>query len=146
MKIEKSIVVARPMEEVWDFIADGRNHPRWCDKVDSVGQLTGEGPGADASYSVLHRPVRLKRPKELPVSVQEFDPPRRMRLREEDDDGVFDVIYELEQAPEGTRLTQRDQIDWKIPRFQHPVARAMVSRDLHRQFATLKRVRESGSE
>jgi hypothetical protein len=80
------------------------------------------------------------------VSVQEFDPPRRMRLREEDDDGVFDVIYELEQASEGTRLTQRDQIDWKIPRFQQPLARVMVSRDLQRQFAALKRLLESAPE
>jgi polyketide cyclase/dehydrase/lipid transport protein len=146
MRIEKSIVVARPMEEAWNFIADGRNDPRWCDKVDSVEQLTGEGLGADASYSVLHRPIRLKRPKELVVSVPEFDPPRRMRVREEDDDGVFDVVYELEQAPQGTRLTQRDHIDWKIPRFQQPLARVMVSRDLQRQFATLKRVLESAPE
>jgi len=142
MRIEKTIVIERPLEKVWEYIADGRNDPRWCDKVISVQQVTGDDPGPDASYRVVHRPVRLKKPKELAVTVEEFDPPRRMRMREEDDDGVFKVTYELEPAAEGTRLTQRDQIEWRIPRFQLPIARRMVSRDIENQFSALKRLLE----
>jgi hypothetical protein len=141
VKIEKAIVVLRPMEGV-SFIADGRNDPQWCDKVVSVDQVAGEGPGRDARYRVVHRPVRLKKPKELAVTVEEFEAPRRMRLREEDEDGVFEVAYELEPADEETRLTQRDEIEWKIPKFQVPIAGAMVSRDIQRQLSTLKRLLE----
>src|SRR5688572_10923801 len=127
--IERTIMVARPVDEVWAYIADPRNDPKWCDKVVSVEQLAGDGPGPNTGYRVVHRPVRLKKPKELAVTVEEYDPPRRMRVREEDDDGVFNVVYDLEPAGEGTRLTQRDQIEWKIPKFQRPIARRMVSRD-----------------
>ena len=91
---------------------------------------------------IKRRPIRLKKPKELAVTVEEFDPPRRMRVREEDDDAVFDVTYELELLGEGTRLTQRDQIEWKIPKLQQPIARRMVSRDIGNQFSALKRVLE----
>ena len=91
----------------------------------------------------MHRPVRLEKPKELAVTVEEFEPPRRMRLRQKDDDGVFDVTYELEATAAGTRLTQRDEIEWRIPRFQLPIARYMVSRDVERQLATLRRLLES---
>ena len=143
MKLEKAIVIARPAEAVWIFIADGRNDPQWCDKVVSVEQVAGDGPGRDARYRVIHRPVRLKKPKELAVTVEEFEPPRRMRLRQKDDDGVFDVTYELEATAAGTRLTQRDEIEWRIPRFQLPIARYMVSRDVQRQLATLRRLLES---
>jgi uncharacterized protein YndB with AHSA1/START domain len=142
MKIEKTIVIEHPVEKVWEYIADGRNDPRWCDKVISVQLVSGDDPGPGASYRVVHRPVRLKKPKELAVTVQEFHPPHRMRVREEDDDAVFSVTYDLEPAGEGTRLTQRDQIEWKIPRFQVPIARRMVSRDIENQFAALKRVLE----
>jgi hypothetical protein len=109
----------------------------------SVNQVTGDDPGPDASYRMVHRPVRLKQAKEMTVTVEEFDPPRRLRVREEDDDSVFYVTYELEPAGAGTRLTQRDQIEWRIPRFQRPIARWMVGRDIKNQFSTLKRVLES---
>jgi uncharacterized protein YndB with AHSA1/START domain len=145
-QIERTIVIARHVDEVWAYIADPRNDPLWCDKVVSVDQVTGEGPGPDASYRVLHRPMRLKKPKELVLTVEEFDPPRLMRMRDEDDDGVFNVTYELEPVGQGSRLIQRDQIEWKIPRFQLPIARRMVSRDIENQFSALKRVLEGGPE
>jgi uncharacterized protein YndB with AHSA1/START domain len=141
-EIEETILITRSPEAIWDYIADARNDPHWCAKVVSVEQVSGDGPGPDARYRVIHRPVRLKTPNELGVTVEEFDPPRRMRLREEDDDAVFDVTYELGSERGGTRLTQRDRIEWKIPRFQLPLARRMVTRDIEKQLAALKRVLE----
>ena len=143
MKIEHAIVIARPLEEVWEFIADLRHDPKWCNKVRSVDQVVGDGPGAGSSYRVIHRPVRLKKPKELAVTVEEFEPPRAMRLREHDDDAVFKVTYELEPVAEGTRLTQRDRVEWTIPKFQQRIGRAMVSRDIRQQLSTLKRLLEA---
>jgi uncharacterized protein YndB with AHSA1/START domain len=142
MVIEKTVLIARPIEEVWGYVSDLRNDAEWCDKILSVEQVTGDGPGRNAGYSVVHRPIRLKQPKQLAVTVVEFDPSRWMRLREEDADGIFDVTYELQPAADATQLTQRDQIDWKIPRFQRPIARRMVSRDIERQFSALTRLLE----
>jgi uncharacterized protein YndB with AHSA1/START domain len=143
MEIEKAVVIDRPPDRVWSYIADPRNDLNWCRKVLSVKQVQGESPGAHATYRVVHRPVRLKKPKELTVTVEEFEPPHRMRMREEDEDGVFDVTYELQPAEGGTRLTQREAIDWKIPRLQLPIARRTVSRDVQNQLATLKRLLEA---
>lgn len=123
-----------------------RGHdPRWCHKVDSVEQTEGQGPAVGATYRVLHRPRPLKPAVELVVEVVEADAPHRLRLRETDDDGVFDVTYELEAQAGGshTRLTQADDIEWSIPRLALPVARMMVGRDLSRQFAALKRLLEA---
>jgi carbon monoxide dehydrogenase subunit G len=72
MKIEKTIGIARPLEEVWAFVSDTRNDPQWCVKVDSVEQTEGEGPGSQARHRVLHRPVRFKGAKELTVTVEEY--------------------------------------------------------------------------
>jgi uncharacterized protein YndB with AHSA1/START domain len=134
--------IARPRGAVWAFIADPLNDPQWCDKVDSVDQIAGEGP-AQAQYRVLHRPIRLRKAKELAVTVEEYEPPRRLCLREEDDDAIFEVTYRLAETDEGTELTQIDEIDWKI-HFPGPqIGRLMVSRDIQRQFATLKRLLEA---
>lgn len=138
MRIEKTVTIARTRQDVWAYISDLRNDPEWCEKVDSVEQTAGEGPGLGAKYRVMHRP-RPRRPAvALKVEVVQFDPPLLMGLREEDDDAVFNVIYQLE-AGAGTRLTQIDDIDWNISKLAYPVARAMVTVDLARQFAALKR-------
>jgi uncharacterized protein YndB with AHSA1/START domain len=142
MHIEKTEDIARSPEEVWAFIADARNDPRWCHKVDSVEQIAGEGPGPGAKYRVLHRPRPRKPPSELIMEVVEYDQPRRLRWREEDEDGVFDVVYQLEPSGSGTRLSQIDDIDWKISKLAFPIARMMVSRDMSRQLASLKRTLE----
>jgi uncharacterized protein YndB with AHSA1/START domain len=142
VRIEKTVGIARSPQEVWGFIADARNDPQWCDKVDSVDQITGDGPGGEARYRVLHRPIRRRKAKELAVTVEEYEPPRRLRLREEDDDAVFEVTYRLEEADEDTELTQIDEIDWKVPFPGPQIGRVMVSRDIQRQFAALKRLLE----
>jgi hypothetical protein len=73
-----------------------------------------------------------------------------MRMREENGEGVFSVTYGLEQTRdmerpgEATRLTQRDRIEWKIPRLQVPIARRMVGRDVENQLLTLKSLLETG--
>jgi uncharacterized protein YndB with AHSA1/START domain len=145
VRIEKTITIARPVEKVWEFVADARNDPQWCEKVVSVDQVAGDGPGPEASYRVMHRPRPFKPPVELTMDVVEFDAPHRLRWREEDADAVFNVLYELAPAAGGTQLNQVDDIDWKIGKAALPIARLMVSRDIGRQFRSLKRLLESGS-
>ena len=145
MRIEKAIEIARSPEDIWAFISDARRDPEWCHKVDSVEQLTGEGPGPSAKYRVLHRPRPGKPATTLMMDVVEYDEPLSLRWREEDEDGVFDVTYRLEQTNTGTRLTQIDEIDWKISKLLYPVARVTVSRDIARQLAALKGLLESAS-
>jgi hypothetical protein len=142
VRIEETVTVGRPVSQVWDFVADMRNDETWCDKVISVEQLEGDGPGNGARYRVMHQPVGRKDPKPLLVEVLEHAPPGRMRIREEDDDAVFHVTYELDEAAGATRLTQRDRIDWKIPRYQRPIGNLMVRRDIRRQLRELKALLE----
>jgi uncharacterized protein YndB with AHSA1/START domain len=142
VRISKSVRIERPIEQVWAFIADPRNDPQWCGKVEAVEQVAGDGADTGARYAILHRPVRHREAKPLEVEIQAFEPPRRLRMREEDADAVFTVTYDLEQADEATRLTQSDEIDWKIALPLRPLGGLMVSRDLKRQFASLKRLLE----
>lgn len=143
VRIERSVGIASSPQEVWTFIADARNDPQWCDKVDSVEQIAGDGPGGEARYRVLHRTIRRRKAKQLSVTVEDYEPPRQLRLREEDDDAVFEITYRLEGAGEGTALTQIDEIEWKVPFPGPQIGRVMVSRDIERQFASLKRLLEA---
>jgi hypothetical protein len=57
VEIVREISIARYADEVFAFVADARNDPRWCPKVRSVALMSGDGPGAGARYAVVHKPV-----------------------------------------------------------------------------------------
>jgi hypothetical protein len=122
---------------VFAFVADPENDPLWCDKVLSCERVAGDGAGA--VYRARHRPTRLKAAMDIEVRVVELDPPGRVTVREEDEDGVFHVTYLLEEAGDGTRFTQVSEIEWKLPRPLQALANRMVPRHLDGQMRRLKR-------
>ncbi len=144
MRVEREVEIQRPVEEVFAFVTDALNDPRWCPKVKSCEQVAGHGPGPGARYLVKHQPTRLKPAAELKVELIELDPPRLARFREEDEDGVFDVTYLLEPAGAGTRFTQRSDVEWKLPKPLQLLGNRMVPRHLDGQMKALKRLLESG--
>jgi hypothetical protein len=77
------------------------------------------------------------------VELIELDRPRQARFREEDDDGVFNVTYLLEPAGEGTRFTQRSDVEWQLPKPLQLLGNRMVPRHLEGQMKALKRVLEA---
>jgi uncharacterized protein YndB with AHSA1/START domain len=139
VRAEKDVLIARAAADVFDFVADPLNDPRWCPKVKSCEQVEGEGPGPGARYRATHQPTRIKPAAAISVEVTEFDRPRRVRLREEDDDGVFEVTYLLEPEGDGTRFRQRSDVDWKLPKPLQLLGNLMVPRHLEGQMRALKR-------
>jgi hypothetical protein len=143
VKIEREVEIARPVDEVFDFVADARNDVRWCPKVLSVELAEGEGPGPGACYAVVHRPIPLRPAREMEMSCAGWNPPRRLEWREDDGTDVFLVIYELEDIGNGrTRLRQRSDAEIGAPRVLHPVFKAGIGRDMEGQLKRLKKLLE----
>jgi uncharacterized protein YndB with AHSA1/START domain len=138
MRVKETIEIARSPEQVWAFVADHANDPRWCKKVKSVE------PAGPQRWRVAHKPVPLRPRVTLMVEQVELDPPRRLKLREEDDASVFDIEYQLEGTGRQIRFTQISDFEWKrLPRFlQRSFARG-VQRDVCHQLRELKRVLEA---
>lgn len=144
MSVERSIEIARPPEEVFAFLADARNDPRWCASVVACKQRAGAGPGPGASYLAHHKPTPFHPVMPRSIEVVAYEPPRLLRWCQEDSNGTFHIAYELEPAGEGTRFTQRDRIEWKVPGLMGRLAeRLFVRRHIGEQMADLKRLLES---
>jgi hypothetical protein len=144
MRIVRSIVIDRHVEEVFAFVADPHNDVRWCDKVLAVEQVEGDGPGPGSRYEVVHRPIPLRPPRRMAHECLEWEPPVRIRWREDDGYDVFDVTYALESVWTSTRLTQRSDARLGAPRLLHPLLRGGIGRDVARQLRALKRLLERG--
>jgi uncharacterized protein YndB with AHSA1/START domain len=137
MLIDREIEIARPLEEVFAFVADPRNDPRWCPKVLSV-------EGGPERYDVVHKPVPLRPARRLSMTRVREEPPRMIEWHQDDGTDVFKVTYELSPAADGgTRFVQRsDATVGAVPRFLHPLWRHGISRDVARQLRVLKRALE----
>jgi hypothetical protein len=78
------------------------------------------------------------------VEQLKLDPPRRLKLREEDQASVFAVEYQLASAGLGTSFTQISEFEWKtLPRFLHKSFARGARRDVRRQLQQLKRLLEA---
>jgi hypothetical protein len=128
---------------VFALVSDPRNDPRWCPKVLSCEQTAGEGLTPGARFLALHRPTRMKPKARLEIEIVALDPPRSATLREEDEDGIFDVLYSLEGVPGRTRFSQRSEIEWKIAKPLQLLANRMVPRHLDGQMTAIKKLLES---
>jgi uncharacterized protein YndB with AHSA1/START domain len=142
MQIVRTVVVDRPIEDVFAYVADPLNDPAWCAKVLSVVQMEGDRPGPGARYAVLHRPIPILPARHMAYTCVASDPPVGIAWREEDGDDVIDVTYELERAGTSTRLTQRDDARLSAPRILHPLLRRGIGRDVDHQLRALKRLLE----
>jgi uncharacterized protein YndB with AHSA1/START domain len=135
--IERQVEIARPVEEVFAFVSDPRNDPRWCRKVQSV-----EGDGD--RYLVVHKPVPLRSARTMDLRVVTREPPRRIETTQDDGTDVFRVTYELEPTPAGTLMCQRSEATvGTVPRLLLPLWRHGIGRDVARQLRDLKALLES---
>ena len=76
MRIETSVVIHRPIEEVWAFMTDPFNAPRWRSAQLGV-RATSPGPIGVGSTSQV-RVVMLGFETRLSVVMTEWDPPHAL--------------------------------------------------------------------
>lgn len=103
-RFEGTVVIDRPIEEVFAFVADGENDPKFSPRVQEIGKTTDGPPGVGAVYesTVKDAGMTTKRRFEL----TEFAPPTRIRWAERSKNIVTasEGGYDLE--PAGDRATK----------------------------------------
>lgn len=139
--VEQSILIDRPVDEVWDYIAA---HNEWRrPAVLAVRKLTDGPDGVGARYENI-----LKMPLGTSTVVNEvtvFDPPNQMSWRQPEIRGPIGVVEGhnfLEPAGDGTRFTIK--ITYETPglwRVFRPLARRRIEKSV---FPTgLKQLRDA---
>ena len=142
MELTHTIRIAAPVDRVFAFVADARNDPRWCPRVEWCRLVAGEDPAAVGTrYEALQHPS-LRRTQRRWIEVVASDPPRRIVTSQVDEQGEFAIEYVLQESDGGTLLTQRDEVAWKVPRPAVPIAERIVRRHIRSQLEGLKRVLE----
>ena len=143
IKVEESIVVHRPIEEVFSFVADQTNAPRWQSGLLEV-QRTTDGPlGIGTKHTAVRKFMgrRLEAANEYVV----YEPNREVTFTGTAGSSDFQHSYLTESTAEGTRLTSRMLMRSK---GLFGIAEPLVASNLKREFAAnlgeLKGLLESG--
>jgi carbon monoxide dehydrogenase subunit G len=103
--VEESVVIARPPQEVFDFLSRFENIAVYDSSVTASEQI-GDGPLGVGSRGRGTSKI-MGRQFDWTTEITEFDPPRRMVSRSVEGKLEFTVTLTLEPADGGTRLTQR---------------------------------------
>jgi uncharacterized protein YndB with AHSA1/START domain len=139
VRLEHTLVVARPPEEVFAFLADPDNLPRW---QTGVVEVRREGDRR-------HVEVRsfLGRRLEQTLVVTEYDPPRRLDLAVVEGPLPLRISHTLEAEDGGTRILFVGEGEPRgLPRLLAGVAAKAVELQSQHDFAKLKRILEGGEE
>jgi carbon monoxide dehydrogenase subunit G len=97
--------IDRPIEEVFAFLADGENDPKFSPRVQEIAKKTDGPTGVGTVYASTVKDAGMKSTREFRIS--EFESPTRIRWTELSKNIVMvtEGGYDLEATPEGkTRL------------------------------------------
>ena len=104
-RFEATVMIERPIEEVFAFLADGENDPKFSPRVIEI-KRTADGPtGVGTVYASTVKDAGMKTKREFEIT--EFDAPTRIRWAERSKNLVQapEGGYDLAPAGTGTELT-----------------------------------------
>ena len=100
---EINLVIHRPIEEVFAFISNAENLPRWRAATLEVTPVSSGDPNVGSVFK--GRFTFLGRPFEGNLEVMAREPHQRYATKMVGGPFPLEAHYTLEQAAEGTRLT-----------------------------------------
>jgi carbon monoxide dehydrogenase subunit G len=142
LTFEKTVMIHRPQQEVFDFVSDPANDARYRGGAHSA-EWSSDGPvGVGSTMRSVDR--FMGREVETASRITVWDPPHRYAF--ETMGGSFPARYTLTFEPvgEGTRLTSRGEIGFKgIFRVVEWLFGGQIKAQAQRDFDTLKGVLEA---
>jgi uncharacterized protein YndB with AHSA1/START domain len=101
---ETTVVIDRPIEEVFAFLADGTNDPKFSPRVQEITKTTDGPPGVGTVYASTVKDAGMKTQREFKYT--EFEAPTRIRWTEMSKNQITvpEGGYALAREGEGTKL------------------------------------------
>jgi uncharacterized membrane protein len=141
-KIERSIVVDRPSDEVWEFVHETTKDALWQTTLTESEKLT-DGPmrvGTQIREVRHFLGVRI----ELTLEVTEYEPNRKSAIRAVSGPVPLTGSYRLEPLEAGTRFTVSGELDAHgLFKLAEPVFARITRRELEANLGHLKDLLET---
>ncbi len=126
--VERHVVISRPLEKVFAFVADQRNAPQWQDGLVEVRLLTDGQVGVGTKHAI----VRLFMGQRMEISNEytEYKLNQKVAFKSTSGPIPFNAAYLTEPVAEGTHLISMIQMQ---PEGLPAQAEAEMNMDLSRE-------------
>ena len=109
---ENTVMIRRPTAEVFGFLADFENIPKWNHAIVETRKIS-EGP---VGVGTMYQQVRsVPRRSEEHFEVTAYNPPRQLELQGQLGPFPSRLSYALAAIPEGTRITNAVELELRGP-------------------------------
>jgi Polyketide cyclase / dehydrase and lipid transport len=139
---ENTVIIRRPVEDVFAFLADFENVPKWNY---AIVQTTKVSPGPVGVGTTYRQTRSVPRRSEEGFEVTGFEPARRLEIEGRIGPFRARISYLLDPAGSGTRL--RNAVDLAsagLSTLVAPLATSRVKKAVAANLDTLKQLLEKG--
>jgi uncharacterized membrane protein len=133
---EHAVVISRPVEEVFAFIADGENCPRWRTGVIDIKRVSGEGVGTRYAQ-VVSGPMGRRIAADYEITV--FQPNERIEFQTVAGPVRPHGRYDFSPTDGGTRLVFA--LDASLGGLRGLLMGSMVQRTMNGEVHAIERVK-----
>jgi carbon monoxide dehydrogenase subunit G len=137
------VLIARPIDEVFEFIADARNRPQWDDSVESEELTSPEPIGLGTTVRTRLKPSFGRR-AEYTWEIVEHAPPTRQTI--DSTSGPFPTTLEYRLSDQGGGTRVEFSVTGRpggVMRLLQPLIARTIQRNLDRNFPRLKQLLEA---
>ena len=141
-KIERSILIDRPVGEVFNFVHDPRNDASWQTTLIESNQVD-DGP-LRVGTQIRERRRFLGIQVEMTKEITEFEPTRRSAFKMVAGGAPMSGAYTLESLDGATKLTATGYVEPRgFFKIAEPLFTSMAGRELEASLGHLKELLES---
>jgi carbon monoxide dehydrogenase subunit G len=109
---ENTVLIRRPTAEVFGFLADFENIPKWNDAIVQTHKVT-QGP---VGVGTIYQQVRsVPSRSEERFEVTAYSPPQQLEIQGQLGPFPSRLSYALDAVPEGTRVTNAVELELRGP-------------------------------
>ena len=137
---ENTVMIRRPIEDVFGFLADFENLPKWNYAISETLKISQGPVGVGTIYQQV-RSIPSRSAERFEVTA--YDPPRQLEIRGQLGPFPSRLAYALDSIPEGTRVTNAVELELRGPgRLLGPVAVPRVREAVATNLQKLKELLE----
>lgn len=142
MRVEGDILIKRPIEEVFDFVADESNEPQYNPKMTHAEKVSPGPIGVGTTFrSVM---TGIGRDAEMTIEFTEFDRPRRIAETTHMSNMEINGVLLFEPTRDGTRMKWIWNLEpRRLYRLLGPLVRRIGERQELAIWTSLKRTLET---
>jgi uncharacterized membrane protein len=140
--VEKSIIIQRPVEDVFNYVSDLAHSAEWQSGLTEVRQITEQPLGVGTRYALVR--TFMGRKMEASNEITEFTPNVKVGFKTISGPIPLEASYQFYTAEQGTKLTSKIEMQPKgFISLAEPLISASLQRDVEANLNVLKNMLES---